>query len=269
MTAAKLDLYPVRDSRRQDDCSENEPNSNSASISNGAEDLLEVANPVQEENRYLRNSLIPGLLKAVAKNPSFDDVELFELGSVFSKHEEWFSLGIVTSGKSAKPIEKIVESLCGRFGFNKDDFRIYNIEQDELKRFKIKKPFVMIAEAKIEDLVKVGNFDDLSLLIKTSKVTYRPISKYPPVKRDLAFLVKSDIPSSEIRNLILEITAKAVLVELFDEFESEKLGINKKSVAFHVWLEDEDKTLADEEADEIISKIISELREKFEAELRG
>jgi phenylalanyl-tRNA synthetase beta chain len=232
-------------------------------------DLLELANPVQEENRYLRNSLIPGLLKAVAKNPSFDDIEIFEIGSVFSQSEEWFSLGLVTSGKSARKVTKVVEQLCGKFGFDRNAFSIYEIPQDDLKRFKIKKPSVSIAQADVRELIKVGNFSDLDLKIKQELNDYRPISKYPPVKRDLAFLIKKEIPSLEIRNLILEITAKAVLVELFDEFESDKLGVGMKSVAFHVWLEDIDKTLSDSEADEQISKIISVLKEKFGAEIRS
>lgn len=234
-----------------------------------ASDLLEVANPVQEENRYLRNSLIPGLLKAVAKNPSFDDIEIFELGTVFSKTEEWMSLGIVSSGKSARKIEKIVDLLCGRFGFDKNAFNVYEIEQEELKRFKIKKPYVMIAEAKIDDLIKDGQFDDLALTLKKEKLFYRPISKFPPAKRDLAFIVDTSVSTDEVKKEILELADTAVLVELFDEFESDKLGAGKKSVAFHVWLEDEKRTLSDKEADEIVSRIIDGLKYKFGASLRN
>jgi phenylalanyl-tRNA synthetase beta chain len=232
-------------------------------------DLLEVANPVQDENRYLRNSLIPGLLKAVSKNPSFDDIELFEIGSVFSKSEEWFSLGIATSGKSARNTEKIVELLCERFGFDKEMFKIYKIEQEELKRFKIKKPSVMVAEAKIPEIIKSGKFDGLDLTLNKEKVRYRPISKFPSVKRDLAFVVETKISSDDIKESILELSQNVILVELFDEFESDKLGSQKKSVAFHVWLEDEKKTLSDQEADGIISKIVEELKEKFGAKLRN
>ncbi|MFH1909678.1 MAG: phenylalanine--tRNA ligase subunit beta [bacterium] len=234
-----------------------------------ASDLLEVANPVQEENRYLRNSLIPGLLKSVSKNPSFDDIELFELGSVFSGQEEWMNLAIVTSGKSARPVEKLVESICGRFNFDKDAFKIYEIPQEELKRFKIKKPSVQVAEAKISDLLKMGKFDDLGLLVNKNKSQYRPISKFPAVKRDLAFVIDKNIESIEIRASILEIASKVILAEIFDEFESDKLGKDKKSVAFHIWLEDQKKTLLDSQADEIISKIVDELKEKFGAELRS
>jgi len=100
------------------------------------------------------------------------------------------------------------------------------------------------------------------------KVVYRPISKFPPVKRDLAFVVDRSISSLEIRNLIIGISPKAVLVEIFDEFENERFGVNKKSVAFHIWLQDLEKTLSDNEAEQEISKIITELEKKFGAILR-
>lgn len=232
-------------------------------------DLLEMANPVQEENRYLRNSLIPGLLKAVAKNPSFDDVEIFEIGSVFSKTAEWFSLGIVTAGKSARKVDEIVEKLCAKFNFDQNLFKIYEIEQEELKRFKIKKPAVSIAEADVRELLKVGNFADLDLKLKKEIISYRPISKFPPVKRDLAFVLDASMNWDEIKKIVLDVSENIILVEKFDEFESDKLGKGMKSIAFHVWLEDQAKTLADKEADEIISKIVSELKERLEAELRG
>lgn len=231
-------------------------------------DLLEVANPVQDENRYLRNSLIPGLLKAVAKNPSFDDIEFFELGNVFSKTDEWTSLAIATSGKSARKSSKIVSILADILGVKGEVFKVYEIDREELKRFKIKKPFVSIAEARVSDLLSGGKFDDLKLLIPDNKIEYRPISKFPPVKRDLAFVVDVKIPALEIKNSILEISPNLVLVEIFDEFINDRFGKDKKSIAFHVWLQNLDKTLSDGEANTEISNIISTLLEKFGAKLR-
>lgn len=231
-------------------------------------DLLEVANPVQDENRYLRNSLIPGLLKAIAKNPSFDDIEFFEMGNVFTKTDEWTSLALATTGKSARKASEIVAELT-KLGFDTKSIKTYEIDREELKRFKIKKPSVSVAEVRISDLLENGKFDYLKLIILDKKIEYRPISKFPPVKRDLAFVVDTKTNALEIQNLIFEITPKAILVELFDEFVDKRFGENKKSVAFHIWLEDQDKTLSDDEADEEISKIISTLSEKFGAKLRS
>jgi len=232
-------------------------------------DLLEVVNPVQDEIRYLRTSLIPGLLRAISKNPSFDDIEFFELGNIFSKENEWTSLGIATSGKSARKAEEIVDLLCKKFSFNIDAFKIYEINKEELKRFKVKKPAVFIVEAKMTDLFKSAQFDDLSLTISGKKVEYRPISKFPPVKRDLAFVVDEEIPSAEFGATILQVAPEAVLVELFDEFSSDKLGTGKKSLAYHVYLQKLEKTLENSEADEVVLKIVEEIKEKFGAELRG
>jgi len=254
-------------------------------------DLLEVANPVQDENRYLRNSLIPGLLRAIAKNPSFDDIEFFELGNVFGsspeiknekeptlsdrqgvervvESDEWTSLALATSGKSARGASKIVTILSEKLKVKSDKFRIHEIDREELKRFKIKKPFVSVAEVKISDLLSDSKFNDLRLKVSDKKIEYRPISKFPPAKRDLAFVVGGNVFASEIRNLILETSPKAVLVEIFDEFIDKRFGENKKSVAFHVWLQDLNKTLSDNEAEKEISKIVSTLSDKFGAKLR-
>ncbi|HOX41761.1 MAG TPA: phenylalanine--tRNA ligase subunit beta, partial [bacterium] len=75
-------------------------------------ELLEIANPVQPENKYMRNSLIPGLLKVVAKNGTFDPLFIFEIGNVFSKDFELTNLAIVAAGKNAKKeIHSAVEQI--------------------------------------------------------------------------------------------------------------------------------------------------------------
>lgn len=231
-------------------------------------DLVEVANPVQDENRYLRNSLVPGLLKAVAKNPSFDDIELFEIGMVFSGDKQWNSLAIVCSGKSARAAQQIADELVTTLKIPKNKFNFYEISSDELNRFKIKKPKVSVAEINLDEIIESIAVGDSELKINQD-AQYRPISKFPPVKRDLAFVLDEKIASREIQGLILKVCEKAVLVEQFDEFISNRLGEGKKSVAFHIYLEDEQKTLSDAEAEEQIAKIIASLEKEFSAKIRS
>jgi len=233
-----------------------------------AKDLLEVSNPIQEENRYLRNSLIPGLLKTVAKNPSFDDIEIFEIGHVFSKKGEAVHLAIATSGKSSRQVEIIVRELTDKLNFPGKEFKITEIPRDELKRFKIKKPSACVAEIKLDEILDGLKLGDLALDVSGQKVAYRPVSKFPPVKRDLAFIVDKKITLGQIKEEILKISEKAVLVEPFDEFASDKFGEDKKNVAFHIWLESRERTLQDPEAEAEVEKIIKALLDKFGAKLR-
>jgi len=232
-------------------------------------DLVEVANPVQEENKYLRNSLIPLLLKNVAKNPSFDDIEIFEIGQIFTKENESTSLAIVTSGKSARKAKDVVDNLCKHLHVSGEGFKLYDIDRDELQRFKIKKQSVSVAQVNLAQILKEAKFENLEIEADDSDIVYNRVSKFPPVKRDLSFIVEVKIQLDEIRKEILQTSPKAFLVEAFDEFADKRFGDNKKNVAFHVWMQDLDKTLSDQEADDQISKIIESLKQKFSADLRS
>lgn len=242
-----------------------------ATIGLSPDDLLEVANPVQSENRYMRNSLIPGLMRSFAKNPTFDPIAIFEVGNVFSTQNESSKIAVAVSGKDAKNlIDKSVESLSSKTGLSKDLFIVKDFTRDDLTKYKIKKPTVYVLEMDLAILVKAMREKGIGadLLLPSKEISYREISKFPPVKRDLAFVVKNEILKEDIIKEIKLISEKVILVEPFDEFVSDKFGEGSKSVAFHIWLEDRAKTLSDQQADEQISKIIKSLEEKFEAKLR-
>lgn len=231
-------------------------------------DLVEVANPVQEENKYLRNSLVPLMLKDIAKNPSFDDVEIFEIGQVFSKEEEKTALAIATSGKNARKAQEIVKTLCKKIGLDEKAFSLYEIDRDELQRFKIKKASVSVGEVILDDVLAQVKFKNFNLE-DLKETDYKRVSKFPPVKRDLAFVVDEKISLDTIKEEIFKTSEKVFLVEAFDEFADKRFGEGKKNVAFHIYLQDLDKTLSDAEADNEISKIIDSLKLKFQADLRS
>jgi len=232
------------------------------------EGLVEVSNPIQEENRYLRNSLVAGLLKVIASNPIFDDIEIFEIGKIFDKQTERNSLAIACSGKSAQNLENVIKKLCQKLNIDQSAFESRDLSADELSAFKIKKPRVSVAQIDLDKYLPQIEFEDQSKLSKPINTSYRPISKYPPIKRDLAIIVAKEIENEQILEKIKESSEKAVLVELFDEFSAPSLGENVKSIAYHIYLEDESKTLSDQEAQEQMSKITSALAESFGAKLR-
>lgn len=232
-------------------------------------DLLEVANPIQPENKYLRNSIIPGLLKTVAKNPTFDPVLIFEIGNVFSQDSEITKIGIVSSGKMAKEaIKNAIAKLSKENKTDLSEFKTIYLERGEVERFKIKKPIVFYIEIDLESLVKNLHLDSINLSKYEKKIYYRPISKFPSITRDLAFIVNESINANDIENEIYEISELINRVELFDEFSSDKFGQDNKNVAYHIYLQHKDKTLTDKEADEIINNIVAQIENKFKAKLR-
>ncbi|WP_430809291.1 MULTISPECIES: phenylalanine--tRNA ligase subunit beta [unclassified Carboxylicivirga] len=98
------------------------------------------------------------------------------------------------------------------------------------------------------------------ILKKSSKktVTFTEIPKFPEVKRDLALVINKDVKFEQVKQIALK-TEKKLLkqVSLFDVFEGEKLGADKKSYAVSFILQDENKTLNDKQIDKIMKKMMS------------
>ena len=122
----------------------------------------------------------------------------------------------------------------------------------------------------IKDRVYIAEIN-LEKVTKYAKVNkkYVEIPKYPAVERDLAILVDESVSAGEIENIITK-KAKKNLEELklFDIYRNEKIGLNKKSIAYSLKFRDKNKTMSDEEINPIMEQIIKELEEKLNAELR-
>ncbi|WP_455673139.1 phenylalanine--tRNA ligase subunit beta [Phocaeicola sp.] len=113
------------------------------------------------------------------------------------------------------------------------------------------------------------NWNELMKAVKSSKVNFKELSKFPAVKRDLALLIDKNIQFAEIEKIAYE-TEKKLLkeVELFDVYEGKNLEAGKKSYAVSFLLQDENATLNDKQIDKIMSKLIANLESKLNAKLR-
>jgi phenylalanyl-tRNA synthetase beta chain len=113
------------------------------------------------------------------------------------------------------------------------------------------------------------DWDALVEIAETSRVEFRELPKQLPVLRDLALVVDRGLPfervEKAIRGLRLE---KLQDLHLFDIFESEKLGKDKKSLALSLSFLDEERTLTDKEVDGMMGKIMHMLEKELSAEIR-
>lgn len=233
-------------------------------------ELVEITNPIQPEYQYLRNSLAGGLLKSVAKNPSFDQVSLFEIGHVFKGNKEETYLGIITAGKNAKDlIEKAILSLKNIITAKANIWNPKEVSKDELSMYKIRKGEAYYIELSLTEIKVNINEEDLALALPKEKATYRPVSRFPSVTRDLAFIVDKTIKSDQIKESVYAISELINRVELFDEFSSDKLGKDKRNLAYHIYMQKMDRTMTDKEADEIINETIKKIELEFKAKLRS
>lgn len=112
------------------------------------------------------------------------------------------------------------------------------------------------------------NWDILFKKIKL-KVTYSELPKYPEVKRDLALLIDKNISFDSIKKIAFN-TEKYLLreIDLFDVFEDEKIGKNKKSYAVSFVLQDRKRTLTDKQIDKIMNKLQKAFENQLGAKIR-
>lgn len=113
------------------------------------------------------------------------------------------------------------------------------------------------------------NWKELMKAIRSVKITYKELSKFPAVKRDLALLVDKNIQFAEIEKIAYE-TEKKLLREvvLFDVYEGKNLEAGKKSYAVSFTLQDETQTLTDKVIDKVMAKLVKNLEDKLGAKLR-
>lgn len=113
------------------------------------------------------------------------------------------------------------------------------------------------------------NWKELMKAIKSSKVNFKELSKYPAVKRDLALLIDKKVQFAEIEKIAYETERKLLkAVELFDVYEGKNLEPGKKSYAVSFLLQDENATLNDKQIDKTMQKLVKNLEDKLEAKLR-
>jgi len=217
------------------------------------EELIALANAKIEDSLVMRPSIMPTILEIVARNPWAPGLALFEIGHVFSKNEEKVNLLILHEGQARKI----------------DDLGILTvpINQQILDKYKIRKKLFFV-EIPLEQIAsKFASIQpaETEMLIQKK---YQPISKFPPAVFDLAFIVDSQVKSEEVKSEI-EKCQNVIIVELFDEFESDKFGVNKKNLAFHIYLQDLQKSLTSEEVAQLSQNIIKDIETKFSAKLRS
>ncbi len=113
------------------------------------------------------------------------------------------------------------------------------------------------------------SWENLLKVVKNHTIAFTPMPKFPAVKRDLALLLDKKITFKEVRDIAMR-TEKNLLksVALFDVYEGEKLGADKKSYAVSFTLQDEEKTLTDKQIDKIMNKLIGTYKHQLGAEIR-
>ena len=254
--------------------------------------------PMTEERSTLRYSLIPSLFKIYEYNMArgLKDISIFEIGKGFFKKGEEYGedskLCCLMSGKYYLGIENkkdvdffvlkgVAEEILDYLGYaNRYSFVVENnipneFHPGQVAQISVNNDIVGII-GRVHPLVSKEpvfvmeiNLDKL-LSKKVGKMKFKEISKYPTVKKDLSILVNKEISSQEIAKVIKKATGSLLTnVEVFDLYTGKNILENKKSIAYSLEFGSNDRTLTDEEINNILENIIENVEKKLGAELRS
>ena len=268
-----------------------------------ADDLMKMNNPISLDLAVLRASILPGLLACVKRNVSRKnaDLALFEIGHVFCKNsakypEERDELAIVMTGR-AHP-----ERYSAERAVNYDFYDIKGVLESVLENRRLKsvefKPasdprFVkgVCAElfldgkkagvlGKLNDKMTKGmrlQSDVLAAVIQLSvlfeaegkSINYEPVSQFPPITRDVAFLAPKELDNQQVLDFIAaQKIPNLVHAEIFDLFSGAPLPEGAKSMGYTLTFRSMDKTLTDVEVNAAHEKLRDALAKKLGVELR-
>lgn len=236
------------------------------------------------------------------------DLKLYEFGNCYFRNNkndshpkvedftERKSLDIFLSGSTSQKgwnskanptdfynIKSSVEMVLSRLGINPDNL---TTGESGKKYFAESVTYIsntkVLAEAGRISKSYLGKFDikqevyyghidwDLILkLIKNHSIRFTELPKYPAVRRDLALLIDRSIKFSQIRDIAFKVEKNLLKkVDLFDVYESDSLGENKKSYAVSFILRDELKTLTDKNIDKVMNNLIRAYTQEINAQIR-
>ena len=256
---------------------------------------IEVMMPMTEDRAVMRQSLLNGLIDAIAYNKArkIDDLAMFEIGNTYSTDKEEMKLAIAITGlysshlwngmkqeASFYLLKGILEALLSKLSFNVTYEPYSDVTSFHPGRCaKIMHNDKMIGiigqmHPKFSKDMAIGTTIALEIslediLNEEAVLKYTPINKYPAITRDLAIVCEKNIPASQIQALIKQ-TGKKILtkVDLFDLYTGENVLENEKSLAFKLTFEDPTKTLETQDVDKAVQQILNRLNRELGAKLR-
>lgn len=268
------------------------------------EEPVKVIWPMSEEHAVLRQSIVPQLIDVVKYhlNRQMADVALYEIGKVFlpksgtaRPDEEEHLAGILTGALTERGWEGenapadfftakgIVESLFDSLALS-DRIEYHSVKRaglhpgqtaDILLDGKVV-GYVGAIHPQVQKTLDLNPTYTFELAIEPilrdgqPEIVYTGLPRFPSTTRDIALVVKRSVPASVLYRVIRENGAPLLRsVRLFDIYEGNHVAADEKSMAFSLVYFDPERTLTDDEVNQVHEKIIRACAEQCGAELRG
>jgi phenylalanyl-tRNA synthetase beta chain len=259
--------------------------------------VLRIRNPISANLAIMRPLLIPSLMNIVVDNLKKGNNEgrIFELSKIYVPGEDGAMpderphLGFAAFGDQEDffTVKGTAEALAKALGLTFEVERAQDVpylhpgiaayllcEGERIGCFgklanEVTAELKLHKDAKSNHKIFLGEIDYGKMMSHmAASFRYRPLSPFPPVFRDLALTVAEETPCGDLMHEIARACPQVGDVELFDIYRGEQIGDGRKSMAFKIRFDPEDKALSPEEVDRFIKKILGNLRFKLGAEIR-
>ncbi|MFA6106498.1 MAG: phenylalanine--tRNA ligase subunit beta [Patescibacteria group bacterium] len=262
---------------------------------------IRLLNPIAETMNLLAPTLVPNLVENIKKNQARRErISLFEIGTVYSNRPGELNKDASGKDKLLAQAERLAIAVAG--GEADEVFlKLKSIIGFLLESLGLKAKFGLLDEkpgwmdgvraAGIETngvvIGTAGGFDsriakragvkkeaglaeiDLSALAQffPQPTGYSEFEKYPPVIRDLSFVLDAKILYNDMKEEIEKFSELVKSAEVFDVYEGKNLAAGKKSLAFHI-IYQAGRTMKSEEVEEVQNALVKHLADKFGAKVR-
>ena len=255
-------------------------------------DSLRILNPLGEDTSIMRTTILPSMLEILTRNYNYRNpsARLYEIGRTYHKRADGLadepktvSLGAYGPGLDFFTLKGWVEELLEGLDTPKPRFTreatnpsyhpgrcatvwlgekcvgvLGQIHPRVMRNYSVEAEFYC-AQLSFEALFEAQG----------GVPVFKPLPKYPAVTRDIAVICDLTIPAGEMEETILAAGGERLIdCTVFDVYTGTHIVQGKKSVAFSLTMRDENQTLTDEHAEEVVRSVLQALKEKFGAEMR-
>lgn len=253
-----------------------------------------LPNPMSMDKSVVRTSILPSLLNTYEYNKArkVNDILLYEISKVYDiNYNEETKIALLMKGNyicnnwqnsvikvDFYLIKGMVENILDYLGFkNRYTFTVDNTSDMHPGMSATilldREPIGIVGRVHpslSKDDIFVAELSLTKIMGKQIKaIKYKESSKYPEIKKDLAFVVNKSVPSSELVNQIKKSGGRLLTnIDVFDIYTGENVKEDEKSIAYTLTFSDATRTLLEDEVNTVFRKIIDEVENKCNARLR-
>ena len=263
---------------------------------------IPISNPLNVNHRYLRTSLLPGMLDIARRNMDYDvkRLQMYQIGKVYwsleghsQLPEERTLLGLVVSRPETPGFWKHTKQTLDLFDIKREVeillqvFRIdlranitYNFDESTGEFVYLYKGKTVIEGGIVSEPVGLRyDFEqpvwfvtiDIDELYRRmgDRPKFKRLPEYPSSRRDLSLVAGSGVRFGEIEKSLVKLAGPLLeSLQVFDVYAGESLGDDRTAYGVRLTFRSQERTLTDADVDEVIEKIVSNLKKQLGVELR-